>query len=487
LAISFSVLVLSAAPALAQRGGEDPAVAYAREMLIKYYPNMTIGDIFPSRYNEITKKDGRYAAAVTTELSGYLKVVDIKGKDIVEVFERQYPPEALRRLNVTFTLDRGQHLIVASPETAAGKEYVNLEIFPLTSRRPAPLFSLKLVENLSLDFVDDGLILLIQRWPNIINNDPQIRPVKSVYFMLAYDSIANTYNLQPHITRLPGAATDVSARLNNQAVSQYERGDLKSARETLDRVVSMGGPGISISRRNLILVTREIESLEMQKVVSKGAFVTPNYDDARYSFFTGNFRDCILQIRARGRTTTADNMVMLAASYALTESWGDLAGIDNALRGAPPEFKSEYVSYICDLLDSMNARGEYFAYLKKLEELDKYHPNLIAHKARLLVRDGRGRDAAGMLDGYLAKFKIAPHYRAKLLLIRWEIAFLQGETGRMKELEDELWEMPKPDLSYLVEMLNFSPERIEERESSYPIEKYGEPDLKKRFGEVVGG
>ena len=477
---------LLGAPAYAQTGGRPGWEESARALLLDYYPVMALGEVFTSGYNNPLKNDGRYAAVLSTETSDFLKVVDISGKTIKEVFDKRYDKGMGKKLNVSFTYG-GTHMIVAWPESQGGKDYSNLAIYDLGSRSSDALFSLSLVENLSVEFMDEDLILLIQRWPNLVNSEANIRPVKSQYFVLSPDGAGTGYLLAPHLTKLPGATIDVSARLNNQAVDSYLSGDLKSCRDLLDKVIDMGGAGIAVSRRNLILVSREIEGLEMQKVVSEGSLVTPAYDDARLSFFTGNFQDCINLVRNQGPTTSGERMAMLGYCYAHAEQWADLAAIYSALRGADSALKAEFLSYLVDILDSEGNVSQFFDYMRKLELVDKYHPNLIAHKARLLVRNNREKEAANLLDKYLARFTIPPRYRAKLLLIRWEIGYFRNEQLRMKEIENELGGMPKPDISFLVEMLNFSAEPAREATGGYPIPDMAGRDLEKKLGEVRGG
>lgn len=486
--ITFAVFaILLGAPAYAQGGrrqddSKKPTpIENAREMFLKYYPGMAVRDVFPSRFNQPNKNDGRYAATVAGGGTLFLKVADIKGKEIKEIFEQQYDINGSRSFNVTFT-NKGEHVFAVwlDPETSVSSS--NIEIYSLTERRSRPIFSLYKVQNLGVAHIDDSMLLLMQRWPSIVNNDPAISPSKAVYFILGYEEADKQYFLVDHLTKLPDSDTDVSARLNNQAVEHYKSGNLRKAQDLLNRVVDMAGPGATVSRRNLKLIQDEINSLEMQKVTSNRAFVTPNFDDARLSFFTGSYRECINIIKAQGRRTSGERMVMLAICYAQTGMWGDLDMIDSALARADQNFRKEYLSYLVDVLATLNDEARYFEYLKTLETLDKNHPNLIAHKARLMSQKGRNDHAAQMLDSYLSKFHVAPGYRAKLVVIRWELAFLAGDNLTMSKLESELYTLPKPDLSFIAEMISYP--RLQGKKDEmrgYPIEQFETPDLDTRW------
>ncbi len=488
LAVFIACLALFiVAPAAAQTGRRQDdskkltPIDNAREMFLKYYPGMAIREVFPSRFNEPNKNDGRYAATVTGGGSLYLKVADIKGKDIKEVFEQRYDAAGSRSYNVSFT-NKGEHVIGVWLEPDTAVSYSNIEIYSLTERRSRPVFALYKVQNLGVAHIDDSMLLLMQRWPNIVNNDHTISPSKAIYFILGYEEAEKKYYLLDHMTKLPSSDTDVSARLNNQAVEHYKSGNLRKAQDLFRRVVDMAGPGAAISRRNLQLVEDEINSLEMQKVTSGRAFVKPNFDDARLAFFTGSYRECINIIKAQGRRTTGERMVMLAICYAQTGMWGDLDSIDKSLARADQNFRKEYLSYLVDVLETLGDEARYFEYLRNLETLDKNHPNLIAHKARLLSQKGRNDQAAAIIDSYMNKFHVAPAYRARLAVIRWEIAFLASDTLTMGKMESELYTLPKPDLSYIAEMMAYP--RLQGKKDEmrgYPIEEFKTPDLDTRW------
>ncbi len=480
------VTVLGAAP----RNKEELTLKPEENALVlleKYYPDKRVLSVFPSSYNKPGAKDGRFASVVTDSSSGFVKVVNIKGRDIVEIFEARYPLESATNINVGFLVE-GEHIINVWPDKDISKRLSNFEIYSLTNKRSKPLFTLTKVENMAIDFVDDITMVIVQRWPNIINTNTNIKPSKAVYFILGYEPEKNVYRLVPHLTKLPGEELDVTARLNNQAVEHYRNGNLRKAADVFRKVVDMAGGGVAISRRNMSLVQREIEALEMQKITRGDVMITPTFDDARLSFFTGNYSECVNLITSQGRTTTGDRMVMLAVCYAQLGLWGDLDVVDKVLSRGDKNFSREYLSYMCDLLKGMYEEAKYFQYLKKLETHDVNHPNLIAHKALLLADRSRFDEAAKLIDAYLNKFSIPPLYEAKLVLIRYELAYLKGESLKMAEMEAKMYSLQKPDLSYLVEMSNYI---IEEKSKSsttaYPLDEFQERDLDLEwFKEYVG-
>jgi len=471
------LIVVSSSSALCAGADKDEVLtptANARSLLRVYYPDMDIHAVFMSRFNKPASNNGRFAAVVLGDSLGYLKVVEIKGRDIKEIFEARYNLENAKRISAGFTFG-GEHLISVWLAPTRDGIFSSLEIYPLDQRHSKPIFMLSDVENLSIDYIDDVTMILMQRWQNIINADESVRPSKAIYFILGYDPAAKKYRLIPHLTKLAGADRDVSARLNNQAIEHYRRGNLRKAEDLFRKVVDMAGAGTSISRRNLILVQREIQSLEMQKMSRDTVLVSPNFDDARLAFFTGNYRDCINLIRGQGRQTTGDRIVMLAVCYAQLGMWGDLNSVDRSLEKGSVSFRKEYLSYMVDILEGLGSEVKYYEYLKKLEEVDENHPNLIAHKTRILAARGHQDQAGRIIDNYLSRFQVPPIYHAKLAVIRYELACLRGDSMKMAEMEAEVIALPKPDLSYLVEMLNYAPESVSVSENrGYPLEEFEE-------------
>src|SRR3990172_7321091 len=119
IVIGMLIVALFAQIGFAQKdGNKKPDITVdenARQMLLKYYPDMALVNVFASSFNKPGKKDGRFAATLTSGDDGWLKVVDIKNRDIVEVFESRYAPNRPPRLNPPFT-HNNEHIIAIWPE-----------------------------------------------------------------------------------------------------------------------------------------------------------------------------------------------------------------------------------------------------------------------------------------------------------------------------------------------------------------------------------